>query len=112
MAAGLDVQIYSIQQLEELGETFGSPVYHAPNPTDIVTINYTSGTTGSPKGVVLTHSAAVAATSTGISTMPSGPRDKYISYLPLAHIYERVSEHGALWAGSAIGYFHGNILEL
>ena len=67
---------------------------------------------GLPKGVVLTHSAAVAATSTGLTIMPSTPSDIIISYLPLAHIYERVAEQGALWSGAAIGYFHGDVLAL
>ena len=34
------------------------------------------------------------------------------SFLPLAHIYQRIGEHVALGVGSAIGYFHGNIIEL
>jgi len=36
-----------------------------------------------------------------------------LSYLPLAHIYERLAEQNALWAGAMrIGYFHGEMLEL
>lgn len=112
MASDADVQIYSIQQVEALGESLGSPVYHVPGPSDPVTINYTSGTTGPPKGVVLTHSAAVAAASTGLTIMPSTASDIFVSYLPLAHIYERVTEQGALWSGAAIGYFHGDVLAL
>ena len=46
MASDVDIQIYSIQQVEALGESFGSPVYHVPAPSDPITINYTSGTTG------------------------------------------------------------------
>ena len=112
MAADLDVRIYSIKQIEELGASLGSPVYHVPGPSDIITINYTSGTTGPPKGVVLTHSAAVAAASGAMLTVGQGPTDVVISYLPLAHIYERMVEHGSLWAGGGIGYFHGDILSL
>ena len=112
MASDLDLRIYSIHQVEALGASLGSPVYHVPSPSDTVTINYTSGTTGPPKGVVLTHYAAVAATATGLTIMPSGSSDVFCSYLPLAHIYERLSEHGVLWAGGAIGYFHGDILAL
>ena len=112
MASELDVRIYSIHEIEALGESLGSPVYHVPSPSDIVTINYTSGTTGPPKGVVLTHSAAVAATANALIIIPASTSDVYCSYLPLAHIYERVTEHGALWSGSAIGYFHGDILAL
>ena len=43
MAADLGVRIYSMEQVEELGKSFGSPVYHIPGPSDIITINYTSG---------------------------------------------------------------------
>lgn len=103
MAAGLDVRIYSIQEVEDLGKSLGSPVYHVPGPSDIITINYTSGTTGPPKGVVLPHSAAVAAASGALLTISQGPSDVIISYLPLAHIYQRMTEHSSLWAGCAIG---------
>lgn len=112
MALGLDLRIYSIHQIEALGASLGSPVYHVPSPSDIVTINYTSGTTGPPKGVILTHRAAVAATAAALIIIPGSPSDVYCSYLPLAHIYERLTEHGALWSGAAIGYFHGDILSL
>ena len=112
MAADLDVRIYSIQQVESLGEALGSPVYHVPSPSDIVTVNYTSGTTGAPKGVVLRHSAAVAAASGALLTIGQAHNDVLISYLPLAHIYGRLVEHVSLWAGAATGYFHGDILSL
>ena len=112
IASDLEVWIYSIQEVEALGASLGSPVYHVPSPSDVVTINYTSGTTGSPKGVILTHHAAVAATATALTIIPGSSSDVYCSYLPLAHIYERVCEHGVLWCGGAIGYFHGDILAL
>ena len=112
LASDLGVQIYSIDQVEALGASFGEPLYHPPSPSDIITINYTSGTTGPPKGVVLAHSAAVAAASAAICAISSGPGNVFISYLPLAHIYARMVEHGALWGGVSIGYFHGDILAL
>ncbi|KAL8867673.1 MAG: hypothetical protein Q9174_005508 [Haloplaca sp. 1 TL-2023] len=112
LAVDLGVKIYSLQQVESIGASFGTPVYHPPIAEDIITINYTSGTTGSPKGVTLTHRAAIAAASVGLCSVPQGPSDVFISYLPLAHIYGRASEHGALWSGMAIGYFHGDILAL
>ena len=111
MAAGHDISIYSMDQVEELGASVNHP-YTLPSPSDLVTINYTSGTTGPPKGVVLTHENAVAATSCALTGAPQSVGDTTISYLPLAHIYARLTEHAAFWAGSRIGYFHGNIAEL
>lgn len=111
MAAGLDLSIYTMDEVEKLGESLKRP-YNAPSPEDIVTINYTSGTTGPPKGVVLTHKAAIAGVSSGMTITRWSQGDVIASYLPLAHIFERLIEQGCLWAGGAIGYFHGNILEL
>lgn len=112
LASNLGLQIYSIEQVEAIGASFGKPLYHPPSPSDLITINYTSGTTGVPKGVLLTHSAALAAASTAVCAVPSDPEQVFISYLPLAHIYARLVEHGALWGGVAVGYFHGDILAL
>ncbi|KAM5471918.1 medium-chain fatty acid-CoA ligase faa2 [Microsporum audouinii] len=111
IAKELGVSIYTLKEVEELGASLNRP-YTLPSPEDTVTINYTSGTTGMPKGVVLTHRNAVAAASSSLSTIPQGPGDIACSYLPLAHIYGRLIEQSLLWAGGQIGYFHGNILEL
>ncbi|KAL9584085.1 MAG: hypothetical protein Q9212_002332 [Teloschistes hypoglaucus] len=112
IAADLGVTIYSIDQVEAIGASFGTPIYHPPGAEDIITINYTSGTTGPPKGVTLTHRAAIAAATTSLCAVPHGSSDVFISYLPLAHIYGRATEHSALWSGMAIGYFRGDILGL
>ncbi|KAH8691114.1 putative AMP-binding enzyme [Talaromyces proteolyticus] len=111
MAAGLDLSIYTIDEVEKLGESLNRP-YNPPSPEDIVTINYTSGTTGPPKGVVLSHKNAIAGVSCSLSLTNAKAGDVIASYLPLAHIYERLIEQGSLWSGGAIGYFHGDILEL
>ncbi|KAL8952710.1 MAG: hypothetical protein Q9222_001409 [Ikaeria aurantiellina] len=112
IAADLDIKIYSLEQVEAIGASFGTPTYHPPAAEDIITINYTSGTTGPPKGVTLTHRAAIAGAVVSLCSVPQGPTDVFLSYLPLAHIYERASEHACLWSGNAIGYFHGDVLDL
>lgn len=111
LAADAGISIHYIGDVEALGAASNRPM-NPPRPDDIVTVNYTSGTTGNPKGVVLTHANAVAATLTARVTSNTMPGDVLLSYLPLAHIYQRVAEHGALSAASAIGYFHGDILGL
>ncbi|KJF60544.1 AMP-binding enzyme [Coccidioides immitis RS] len=111
IAAEVGVTIYTLDEVEKLGASLNRP-YNPPSPDDIITINYTSGTTGTPKGVVLTHANAVAAATTSLATVLQSPDDVACSYLPLAHIYGRMVEQTMLWAGGRIGYFHGNILEL
>ena len=88
IAAEKGVQIYYMGDVEAMGESSPAP-YHAPKPDDIVTINYTSGTTGNPKGVMLKHSNAVAAASASLCLTQQGKNDVICSYLPLAHIYQR-----------------------
>lgn len=111
IAAGHDVAIYSIDQVEELGASSNRPP-NPPSPSDIATINYTSGTTGPPKGVVLTHENAISATAVSVCLFKDSKNQTLASYLPLAHIFARLTEHVAFWGGARIGYFHGNVLEL
>lgn len=111
IAAAAGIKIYYIGEVEAIGAASGAS-FRPPQPEDTITINYTSGTTGNPKGVVLTHANAVAAASTARATLESKGSDVILSYLPLAHIYQRVTEQATLFSGSAIGYFHGDILGL
>ena len=84
-----------------------------PRPSDLYSLVYTSGTTGNPKGVMLTHSNMVAAV-TGLvyAGYQPGPQDVHLSYLPLAHILERVGHNGFISRGSAICFFQGDITKL
>ena len=108
----LNLKVYSMAEVEQLGRVSSLPL-NPPQPNHIVTINYTSGTTGAPKGVVLSHANSVAATSSGmIAASQTGGNDTMCSYLPLAHIYGRLLEHITAYGGGKVGYFHGNILEL
>lgn len=106
-----DITIHGMDEVEKLGAVANIP-FHPPQPQDIVTINYTSGTTGMPKGVVLTHANAMAGSACGRVKTEGLSTDVLVSYLPLAHIYQRVGETGALSAGGAVGYFKGDILTL
>lgn len=59
-----------------------------PNPSDIATIIYTSGTSGTSKGVMLTHSNLVAQTKMSGELFPINSEDVFLSILPLSHTYE------------------------
>ncbi|SPO03818.1 related to long-chain-fatty-acid CoA ligase FAA2 [Cephalotrichum gorgonifer] len=111
MAAEHGIKIYSMETVEAIGAASGRKP-RPPRREDIATINYTSGTTGTPKGVVLTHGNAISALSAAQTTGTSRHGDVHISYLPLAHIYGRMVDMTALASGASVGYFHGDIAGL
>ena len=83
---------------------------NSPEPDDTAVILYTSGTTGTSKGVTLTHNAiawnAVAAIREGLGENPEGVR--HLSVLPLAHTYEcTLGLVGVLSTGGEIRYLDG-----
>lgn len=78
-----------------------------PEPDSIAVIMYTSGTTGDPKGVCLSHRGITIGASYGGGI--DLQQETYLSYLPLAHIFETMLEQGILCRGGRIGYFSGNL---
>lgn len=72
---------------------------------DTATIVYTSGTTAEPKGVVLTHNNIISNALSAMKKYHFTPEDVVISYLPLAHMFERTcGYYTVLFAGGCIGY--------
>jgi long-chain acyl-CoA synthetase len=65
----------------------------AVSPEDVLTLIYTSGTTGHPKGVELTHHAALFTAVHVRELMEFPPGSRVISWLPSAHIAERMAHH-------------------
>lgn len=70
-------------------ESAGQRASHVCQPDDLMSLVYTSGTTGAPKGVMQTHASMLIPMERGkrVFNMRSNPR--FLSYLPLAHIAER-----------------------
>ena len=75
------------------------------DPHDILTILYTSGTTGQPKGVMLTHNNVASNVRTCLQLVDLGREDVSLSVLPLSHIFERtVGQYALFSAGATICY--------
>ncbi|BFZ55509.1 medium-chain fatty acid-CoA ligase faa2 [Savitreella phatthalungensis] len=110
-AKEVGVQVLSFEEVEELGRKFPR-AHNVPSPDDIWTVNYTSGTTGNPKGAVLQHKAVPASAMGSGSGVGSRPGDIVFSCLPLAHCYQRSIDNAAFFGGTAVGYFHGDMLSI
>ena len=67
--------------------------WRAVEPEDVLTLIYTSGTTGPPKGVEITHASMLAMIGAWTNVMPAGRGDRLLSYLPAAHIVDRMTGH-------------------
>lgn len=64
-----------------------------PGEEDLAAIVYTSGTTGRPKGVMLTHRAVLSNVQDIAKEMPLDDEDLFLSYLPLSHTFERTATY-------------------
>uniref|UniRef100_A0A803YF07 Long-chain-fatty-acid--CoA ligase n=1 Tax=Meleagris gallopavo TaxID=9103 RepID=A0A803YF07_MELGA len=94
-------------------EVFSMREIEPPKPEDLAVICFTSGTTGNPKGAMITHKNIVSNSSAFLKTtektfIPT-PEDVLISFLPLAHMFERIVECVVLCHGARIGFFQGDI---
>ncbi|XP_027367504.1 long chain acyl-CoA synthetase 6, peroxisomal-like isoform X2 [Abrus precatorius] len=105
------VQVITYSKLLNQGHSNLHP-FCPPKPDDIATICYTSGTTGTPKGAVLTHENFIANVAGATLDEKFSPSDVYISYLPLAHIYERANQVMTVYFGIAVGFYQGDNMKL
>jgi len=108
LAEKLNVKLYSFNDVMESGKQKPQEI-NPPKPEDNSTICFTSGTTGNPKGVLLTHKSIIACVSAVIKTgLDLNYRDIHLSYLPLAHMFERAVQCAAYSAGARIGFYSGD----
>ncbi|NXI86591.1 ACSL5 ligase, partial [Rhipidura dahli] len=110
--AKVGIEILSLQEVEELGKNnIREPV--PPKPEDLSVVCFTSGTTGNPKGAMLTHQNVVSNAAAFLrcteNTIECTSSDVAISYLPLAHMFERVVQAVVYSCGAKVGFFQGDI---
>ncbi|KAI9046088.1 fatty acid activator Faa4 [Aspergillus affinis] len=100
-----NIHVIELDELKTLGEE--NPAEHVvPEPDDLACVMYTSGTSGTPKGVTIKHKAVVASVAGATSIVGDyiGPGDGLLTYLPQAHIIEFIFENAALFWGATMGY--------
>ena len=86
-----------------------------PSHDDVATFCYTSGTTGFPKGALLTHEMLLSAMSGFKSANPDVEPtmyDRHMSFLPLAHIMERIFISTLFIVGASVGFYRGDPMLL
>ena len=94
----------SLDALRRLGRATPVAAIH-PDPDDLAGLVYTSGTTGQPKGVMLTHRNLASNVVASTEVFPFLPEDRTVSFLPWAHVYGQVADlHIILSAGSSTAF--------
>ena len=103
----------SFSELSQLGKTKNQGYQQLPkSPSDnLATIVFTSGTTNKPKGVMLSHGNLISQIIDCSVFFPLSPQQKALSYLPLAHIFERMVMLFYLTQGVSI-YFVDDIAKI
>ncbi|XP_021358594.1 long-chain-fatty-acid--CoA ligase 1-like [Mizuhopecten yessoensis] len=111
-AAEAKIEIKEFSAIESLGQkNLKDP--KPPTPADLATICYTSGTTGDPKGVMLSHQNLISNMSAvgcvALKGVTVTPQDVHLSYLPMAHVFERGMQIIAFMHGAQVGFSRGDI---
>ncbi|CAN1325104.1 Probable acyl-activating enzyme 16, chloroplastic [Linum perenne] len=99
-----ELPVFSYQEIIDLGQesykafsvaikTGSKYLYETISSDDIATLMYTSGTTGNPKGVMLTHKNLLHQINNLWDIVPALPGDRFVSMLPSWHAYERACEY-------------------
>ncbi|MBN2615010.1 MAG: long-chain fatty acid--CoA ligase [Bacteroidales bacterium] len=71
---------------------------------DLLSIIYTSGTTGRPKGVMLTHDNFMSNVLATEKLLPVLPKERWLSFLPMCHVFERMVNYLVQWLGLEVYY--------
>ena len=115
---GVDLPLVTLEEMRQAGDAALADgeewlVAHASaaEPDDMITLVYTSGTTGPPKGAVLTHRNLFHVTDAVSTIFPFRDDQVGLVYLPLAHILQRYAVYQGLRFGG-VGYYTQRMTEL
>ena len=117
-AQAVGLSLYSFGKVEAVGARhIAMQGFHhrPPNPDDVAFFCYTSGTTGDPKGALITHQnvmSSIAGLWAAAPELQMHTNDRHLSYLPLAHIFEHVVLTQVFLAGASAAFFRGDPLLL
>ncbi len=105
---GDDPRVLTLDALLERGADPDPAAFEAAaravKPEDLATLVYTSGTTGQPKGVMLTHGNLASNIEAGLTVLPFHDGNRALSFLPLSHSFERTVDYCYFLKGCPIGY--------
>jgi long-chain acyl-CoA synthetase len=115
--AGTDGSSANIPSIAELGSGESAGVLEGRGE-DLATLIYTSGTTGPSKGVMLTHRNILSNAEASMAHIDLSEGDMTLSFLPIAHAFERTVHYTVFMAGGTVAYAEGltqiaqNLLEV
>ena len=105
------IKIWTLDQVKTLGRQNIRP-WASITPDSIYAFSYTSGTTGEPKGAMISHRNLVGVFPGASDRLKGTKNDRYVNYLPMAHVMERVAFNYFLYAKVKILVYSGDILKL
>ena len=107
------LKVFKMSEIVEIGKK-NNQAYPKVNGNDIYTISYTSGTTGEPKGALISNANMMSAIHVLTERVGAkiGENMTTLSYLPLAHIMERATFANALLLKGKYVLFNGDVLKL
>ncbi len=107
---GVGAGILTLDEVMDLGRKEGARhdfdrIWQGVGPRDTASIVYTSGTTGSPLGAVLSHGSLVASVEAAEDAVNFLPGERIVSFLPLNHVLARLADHLLpLTVGASVAY--------
>lgn len=102
-ATDAELKVVNFTQVMDQGDDYALQSVEQDSDS-LATLLYTSGTTGKPKGVMLTHKNLLHQVNTLRTAIQPDPGDRLLSILPTWHIYERTAEYFALSQGIGLIY--------